>query len=554
MNKPRPFIVNNYYKPMVTDKIYVDDLYSQYGTMTYEEMKEKIQTNFNLNFRNEFGENLAFAVIKNETAEFTELQKLEIIKELSVRGVPLCSINQYNQTFLHEASKKGYYDIIKFYENNNCGLNTIDNYGNAPIHYAVDALVFNCDENNIIEDETTNKEEAYKIYNDAIEEVKKNSINLGKIKQIIENQKYFKVEELEKIIITSKKEYDKLKFNKINTNDFLIEVFNKFKKEYTYKNEKEILNDDTIEFELDKLKNLNSKYIINFDVKNDYVFGKFKLELTKYYNDNKINKYEFTENKFTMDVSNNNENFNIIKYVFLKFIEKYTNVISYDKGKIYIFDKFTNNEYIKKILTIDNDKYDSDEITKQITNNNQYKNNIQNNYIQNVIKVNIDALKINVDKLQQDIIEIKEFYKEIIANINNIISNIFTKSLNITDNLIKVNMENINKIIKNIIIEKNTTNKNNLIEQLKKILNIIVNKINTKYDLTKNEIMKNINEYCDINLQFKINTVRYDINKYNDVVINFIKLIDIFSSKKMYTNRLLDHFPGTKDAWRGKRN
>jgi hypothetical protein len=538
MNKPRPFIVNNYYKPMVLDKIYADDLYSQFGTMTYEEMKEKIQTNFNLNFRNEYGENLAFAVIKNETAEFTELQKLEIIKELSVRGVPLCSINQYNQTFLHEASKKGYYDILKHYENQNCGLNTIDNYGNAPIHYAVDALVFNCDENNIIEDEMTNKDVAYKNYNKAIKEVQNNEENLNKIKQIIENQKYFKVEELEKIIIASKKDYERLKINNINTNDFLIEVFNKFKKEYTYKNEREIFNDNTIEFELDKLTNLNSKYIINFDDKNDYVFGKFKLELTKYYNDNKIERYEFTDDKFLMIVSNEKKNFDIVKYVFYKFIEKYTNA----NGIQNIYN-FTDNKYIKKILTIDNVNYNSDEITEQIINNNQYKNNYQNDYIQNVIKVKIKELEINVNKLKPDIGQIIDFYNKIILNINKTITNYFQKIFGILAN--NKFIKDINKFIVVEIINNNETYDDkkilffDVLDDMQNWIEPIMD-----YNIFEDKIKKKANNFCNDN---KINK-----KKYIEIVENVEKYINLFPLSKEEKISIIDLYVKTNEIIKGE--
>ena len=128
---------NNYIVKVNVDNVEIGDIYSKFSSSTYNKINEILNNNFNFNFRNENGENLAFAIVRNVDGSITEYLRLSVIKRLEDKGTPICSLNQYNQSVCHIASEKGYFEIVKYLSDKNCYINLVDNYGNAPIHYLI---------------------------------------------------------------------------------------------------------------------------------------------------------------------------------------------------------------------------------------------------------------------------------------------------------------------------------------------------------------------------------------------------------------------------------
>ena len=120
----------------------IDTIYSIFSTGEYKEILNVINGNQILNFRNNTGETLIHAILKNKTSELTETKILDIIQKLVLKNVSINAMNEYNQTGLHLASQRGFYEIIDYFISLKSDFNKIDNYGNGPLHYLIDNFVF----------------------------------------------------------------------------------------------------------------------------------------------------------------------------------------------------------------------------------------------------------------------------------------------------------------------------------------------------------------------------------------------------------------------------
>lgn len=244
---PKPTTYNNYTLPVKMDETYAGDIMTQFATLNYPKLVELLNNNFNYNFRNlQSGENLAFAVVKNVTQEMTEYQRLEIIKRLEEKGTPICSINQYNQTIAHIAGKMGYFDIVKYVAEKSCGIDVVDNYGNAPIHYCVDKLIFDCGKDKFFDENNKNQLELKTeadiptiannfLYDKLVEYIKEDGDEASYIKTIYEYvklNKFFKIDDIEKIIDSRKKMYGDYVIQHKDINKLNVDTLKEFEKLY----------------------------------------------------------------------------------------------------------------------------------------------------------------------------------------------------------------------------------------------------------------------------------------------------------------------------------
>ena len=140
-------VVQNYITPQKMDYSIIDNIYNIFTTDEYDKINEKLQSNEILNFRTEKGETLIHAILRNPSSTLKEFQIKKIIENLIHKNVSINAMNEYNQTAMHLAAKRGYYDIIKYLIGKKCDYNTIDNYGNAPLHYLLDNFVSECIQN-----------------------------------------------------------------------------------------------------------------------------------------------------------------------------------------------------------------------------------------------------------------------------------------------------------------------------------------------------------------------------------------------------------------------
>jgi hypothetical protein len=185
-----------------------------------------------LNFRNNTGETLIHAILQNSSSSLNESLILNIIKKLVHKNVSVNAMNEYNQTAMHFASQKGYYDIINYLFSLKTDFNKVDNYGNAPIHYLIDNFVADCKEGEYFKlsnkkikktlslhnyEEITDK---YMILN-LINEMNdfdtttttttfNTSFFIKKIRQMITYYKFFKIKDINNIIENKKKDIDNL--------------------------------------------------------------------------------------------------------------------------------------------------------------------------------------------------------------------------------------------------------------------------------------------------------------------------------------------------------
>jgi predicted nucleic acid-binding Zn-ribbon protein len=140
--KPRPFENKNY---IIEEKIDFDKIikiYSDFVTLPYNDINDYFNENLILNFRNEDGRTLISAVLTNSS--LNEQEKKLIIEKLIHLNVSINSHDCYNQTPLHIACKNGYNSIIELLIEHKIMKDTVDNYGNAPVHYYIDNFLKEC--------------------------------------------------------------------------------------------------------------------------------------------------------------------------------------------------------------------------------------------------------------------------------------------------------------------------------------------------------------------------------------------------------------------------
>ncbi|AYV80103.1 MAG: hypothetical protein Gaeavirus9_13 [Gaeavirus sp.] len=159
-NNPNTRNVNrNYITEQKTDYFRIDKIYSEFSTSEYPEIATILQSDMILNFRTEKGETLIHAILRNPSTTLTEQQIKTIIEQLVHKNVSINAMNEYNQTSIHLAAQRGFYDVIQYLISLHCDFNKIDNYGNAPLHYLIDNFITDCKENQYYK--TSNKKIKY---------------------------------------------------------------------------------------------------------------------------------------------------------------------------------------------------------------------------------------------------------------------------------------------------------------------------------------------------------------------------------------------------------
>lgn len=285
-----PSTAKNYNANYVSDlKLNIDSIdttYTIFSSGEYEDIIKVIQGNEILNFRNTQGETLIHAILKNPSSSLKESDILEIIRDLVHKNVSVNAMNEYNQTPLHLASSKGYYDIIEYLISLKTDVNKVDNYGNAPIHYIIDKFVTECKEGEYFKesnkklnksqkkDSSDSKVDKYTkmtenlMILELIDNIKTGDCNdlLQKIKQIIEHYKYYKIIDIQKIKETKILDIENIfkKHSSVSVESQIKDVFNGLIKE---------INDDIYkDFKIENKQNksgdnefINSDTLKNID-------------------------------------------------------------------------------------------------------------------------------------------------------------------------------------------------------------------------------------------------------------------------------------------------
>jgi len=165
----------NYVGEFIKDDNKIIELISVFIQGELESINLVLESNEILNFKDSTGETLIHAILKNESSNINEDDKLDIIKKLVNKNVSFNSMNQLNQNSLHIACLKGYINIIKYLIDQGCDQTLIDNNGNAPVNYLIDNFIITCKQNDFYDNKNYN-----------IQKIKSGSIK--KINDIIKNQ------------------------------------------------------------------------------------------------------------------------------------------------------------------------------------------------------------------------------------------------------------------------------------------------------------------------------------------------------------------------------
>jgi hypothetical protein len=228
--------VQNYITESKTDYSIIDNIYNIFSTEEFDVINKVLQSNQILNFRTEKGETLIHAILRNPSSKLTEFQIKNIIENLIHKNVSINAMNEFNQTSMHLASIKGYYDVINYLIAKKCDYNTIDNYGNAPLHYLIDNFVTECKDgeyykssNQIVKKSDSTKNKKYdQIVNNLIlvnlidtidtkvkivDEDDYISIGFAHIKRMIVLYNLYSVDDVHKIVNQKKLEIENLYTN-----------------------------------------------------------------------------------------------------------------------------------------------------------------------------------------------------------------------------------------------------------------------------------------------------------------------------------------------------
>jgi len=135
----------NYVPETIKDENRISEIISEFVTGELNTINSILNSNQILNFKDQTNQTLIHAILRNESPNITEENKLGIIQKLvSDKNVSLHTMTNYNQNPLHFACQKGYTSIIDYMIKNNCDQTLIDNYGNAPVHYLIDKFIRDC--------------------------------------------------------------------------------------------------------------------------------------------------------------------------------------------------------------------------------------------------------------------------------------------------------------------------------------------------------------------------------------------------------------------------
>ena len=187
----------SYISEPIKDTNKIDELMSKFYGGELDTIKSVLESNEILNFKNSTGQTLIHAILRNESPNVNEEDKLLVIRMLNDKNVSINSMDQLNQNPLHLACQKGYVSIIIYLLSNGCDQKLNDNNGNAPVHYLIDKFIDNCKQDDL-----------YKPSNQEIKSI--NSGQIKKINDIINNQnlsifvKLFETESITDLADTNK--------------------------------------------------------------------------------------------------------------------------------------------------------------------------------------------------------------------------------------------------------------------------------------------------------------------------------------------------------------
>lgn len=362
----------NYISAPKIDNNDIDTTISIFTTGEHSEIMGIIESNKILNFRNLDGETLAHAILKNPSSSLNESTKLEILRLLVHKNVSINAMNIYNQTPLHLAAQKGYYDIIEYLVTLKSDFNKIDNYGNAPVHYLIDNFVSDCKEDEYFK--ISNKKISKTLKDDNYDKITENYLVLSlieiinddkiksklglwfnKIKDMVKKYKFYKILDVQKLINDKNLEIDNVYKKhssvpveqeiKIIYNNMVKEINDNIYKDFKIDNKKtkdgeyEFLNNNTLnKIKEDVYKNTKIcdesyvKKIGEFEVK----IKELEVAVEQVYNTIFILHRLFTYifyTKMSTNIDDINDNFN--EFVNLFF---YKNISDSEKPKIYDFD------------------------------------------------------------------------------------------------------------------------------------------------------------------------------------------------------------------------
>ena len=345
----------SYVSEPIKDENKIVDIMSKFLNGELDTINSIIESNEILNFKDSTGQTLIHAIIKNESPNITEENKLQIIRMLVDKNVSLNSMTQLNQNPLHLACQKGYVSIIIYLLSNGCEQKLNDNIGNAPIHYLIDKFIDSC-----------KQDDFYKPANKEIKEI--NSGHIKKINEIIKKQnlniliklfedheengkKYTIVKDANTIINTLNK------FIKYSTQNLLPQIYKIMDSKIADINKIFLDKIDSNENKLQKAKNI----ILNTrdEIKNIY---KFNLDDNTIIWDNFIlnQKIKIINNKKTY-IEKINENIKKIGDSLINQTNKIDNIkdLYYNPYINYIFSVtfitlFITENYNLKRLNVDN--------------------------------------------------------------------------------------------------------------------------------------------------------------------------------------------------------
>lgn len=157
--KPPPpkvgFPEKDYIPQIEKDTSKFDELYTQFQQADFDQLNQLIDDTSILSDRKkEDGSTLAFALLENDNSSLTELQKLKLLQKLVVKRVPINAYNKFNRTVVHIAAENSYFEILEYLKDIGCDMTKIDNNGNAPIHYIVDHMIKNRDDDKLFAKQT----------------------------------------------------------------------------------------------------------------------------------------------------------------------------------------------------------------------------------------------------------------------------------------------------------------------------------------------------------------------------------------------------------------
>lgn len=374
----------NYVSEPIQDESRNEELMSFFIQGEMDKINSILATNELFNFKDSKGSTLIHEILKNESVNITEEDKLNVIKKLINKNVSLNAITLYNQNVLHLACEKGYNSIIEYLLKKNCNQYLIDNYGNAPIHYLIDKFIIECKQEDFYKDSNhyvkpSISPESKKIF----DVLKYESIVIlikevdNKILNTIKNFTESKTQLMLPLI------YDRINIKKLEINKIFTDSIESMDDKYE-KAKNELLN---INNELRKIYDYDIDSVQNWDnfinQQNNDINGK-KQEIINNIN-KKITEIDYKINKGSKLLDEINEKYyqSLIKYTsgmyFIKEILSLEN-----KQGIGILYNNNDGTMSTSLLRIDNTKFK--EIKNVIDNKFLYLNNNINIFINGIDK------------------------------------------------------------------------------------------------------------------------------------------------------------------------